>query len=325
LLFTYFFWKTRYAGWEQCEYVGTSLDLDATLQEHLEVHGSVRVAHIRALSFLIPSQGAMDEVADEWRNEIKAVGGRILSSFDKEAYVLQALEDAIPYDDEDDDEDEDDEEFMAMRAEALSMARGAQSGGGSGGGGGGETSKQPAAVVLSPFDSKQKPATTDGGGDDVALIFNKENVDKVLDEVRPYLISDGGNVSVDRVDVATKNVYLKLEGACGSCPSSTVTMQMGIERVLKEKFDGLGEVVRVEAEGEGKPTELTYAAVAAEVDRIKPAIIAMGGVVNIVSVDRSGVVELRYRGAKKVRQGVEMAIMDLEFVKEVMFMSEEED
>jgi NFU1 iron-sulfur cluster scaffold homolog, mitochondrial len=304
--------------------VGTSLDLDATLQEHLEVHGSDRVAHIRALSFLIPSQGAMDEVAEEWRNEIKTVGGRILSSFDKEAYVLQALEDAITYDDEDEDEDEDDEEFMAMRAEALSMARAAQSGGGSGGGGG-ESSNQPAAVVVSPFDSKQQPASTDGGGDEAALIFNKENVDKVLDEVRPYLISDGGNVSVERVDVATKNVYLKLEGACGSCPSSTVTMQMGIERVLKEKFDGLGEVVRVDAEGEGKPTELTYAAVATEVDRIKPAIIAMGGVVNIVSVDRSGMVELRYRGAKKVRQGVEMAIMDLEFVKEVKFSSEEDD
>ncbi|XP_057472703.1 nifU-like protein 1, chloroplastic [Actinidia eriantha] len=51
-------------------------------------------------------------------------------------------------------------------------------------------------------------------------------VDTVLEDVRPYLIADGGNVDVVSVD----------DGACGSCPSSTTTMKMGIERVLKEKF-----------------------------------------------------------------------------------------
>ena len=42
-------------------------------------------------------------------------------------------------------------------------------------------------------------------------------MDKVLDEVRPYLIADGGNVAIDRVNEETKNVYLVLEGACGEC------------------------------------------------------------------------------------------------------------
>lgn len=54
-----------------------------------------------------------------------------------------------------------------------------------------------------------------------------------------------------------KNVYLVLEGACGSCASSTVTMKMGIERVLREKFgDVLGEVVQVDSAtrgGGGRP------------------------------------------------------------------------
>ncbi|EED92106.1 predicted protein, partial [Thalassiosira pseudonana CCMP1335] len=69
--------------------------------------------------------------------------------------------------------------------------------------------------------------------------------------VRPYLISDGGNVSVQNVDAGTGNVYLLLEGACGSCASSTVTMKMGIERVLKEKFeDKLGEVIQVDPDDE---------------------------------------------------------------------------
>ncbi|EOD21094.1 hypothetical protein EMIHUDRAFT_60252, partial [Emiliania huxleyi CCMP1516] len=54
------------------------------------------------------------------------------------------------------------------------------------------------------------------------------------EQVRPYLVADGGNVAVVSVDAAMRNVYLRLEGACGSCPSSTVTMKMGIERVLRE-------------------------------------------------------------------------------------------
>lgn len=57
----------------------------------------------------------------------------------------------------------------------------------------------------------------------VGIEFTKENVDKVLDEVRPYLIADGGNVEVISVDEFTRSVSLSLQGACGSCPSSTVS------------------------------------------------------------------------------------------------------
>ena len=124
----------------------------------------------------------------------------------------------------------------------------------------------------------------------------------------------------DREDEENKNVYLKLEGACGSCPSSTVTMKMGIERVLKENFADLGEVIQVEdGDGEEKATELTWQAVENEVNRIKPAIIAMGGVVRIINVDPIGVVELEFRGANKVRQGLELAILDIDFVNHVKF------
>lgn len=55
-------------------------------------------------------------------------------------------------------------------------------------------------------------------------------VDRALDEVRPYLIADGGNVEV--VDVEDGIVKLRLQGACGTCASSTATMKMGIERSL---------------------------------------------------------------------------------------------
>nr|DAD38356.1 TPA_asm: hypothetical protein HUJ06_008997 [Nelumbo nucifera] len=71
-----------------------------------------------------------------------------------------------------------------------------------------------------------------------------QNVDLVLEDVRPYLISDGGNVDV--VSVEDGVISLKLQGACGNCPSSTTTMKMGIERVLKEKFgDAIKDIRQV--------------------------------------------------------------------------------
>ena len=56
------------------------------------------------------------------------------------------------------------------------------------------------------------------------LDLNWDNVDIVLDEMRPYLISDGGNVVISEIDGPV--VKLELQGACGSCPSSTMTMKM---------------------------------------------------------------------------------------------------
>ena len=51
------------------------------------------------------------------------------------------------------------------------------------------------------------------------LSLTNENVEKVLDELRPFLISDGGNVEIAEIDGPI--VKVRLQGACGSCPSST--------------------------------------------------------------------------------------------------------
>ncbi|NJN59986.1 MAG: NifU family protein [Leptolyngbyaceae cyanobacterium SL_5_9] len=67
-----------------------------------------------------------------------------------------------------------------------------------------------------------------------------ENVEKVLDELRPYLMSDGGNVELVELDGPI--VRLRLQGACGSCPSSTMTLKMGIERRLREFIPEIAEV-----------------------------------------------------------------------------------
>lgn len=76
----------------------------------------------------------------------------------------------------------------------------------------------------------------------VELPLTAENVESVLDEIRPYLIADGGNVALHEIDGNV--VKLKLQGACGSCPSSVTTMKLGIERRLMEKIP---EVVAVES------------------------------------------------------------------------------
>ena len=75
------------------------------------------------------------------------------------------------------------------------------------------------------------------------LELTSENVEKVLDELRPYLMADGGNVELVELDGPV--VKLRLNGACGSCPSSTYTLKMGIERKLRMTIPDIIEVEQV--------------------------------------------------------------------------------
>nr|GEW24499.1 NifU-like protein 1, chloroplastic [Tanacetum cinerariifolium] len=135
--------------------------------------------------------------------------------------------------------------------------------------------------------------------------LNPENVDKVLDDVRPYLIADGGNVDV--VGVQNGVVSLKLQGACGTCPSSTTTMKMGIERVLKEKFgDAVKDIVQVYDE---QPAETTVEAVNGHLDILRPAITNFGGSVEVLSV-QGGECIVKYTGPESIGSGVKAAIKE---------------
>jgi Fe-S cluster biogenesis protein NfuA len=71
-----------------------------------------------------------------------------------------------------------------------------------------------------------------------------EEVKKVLEMIRPALQADGGDVELVEVG-ADGIVKVRLVGACGHCPMSTMTLKMGIERTLKEKVPGVTEVVSV--------------------------------------------------------------------------------
>ncbi len=72
----------------------------------------------------------------------------------------------------------------------------------------------------------------------------REKVEQALAKVRPALQADGGDVEL--VDVTDDGVVkLKLMGACGHCPMSTLTLKMGIERALKQQIPEIKEVVAV--------------------------------------------------------------------------------
>jgi Fe-S cluster biogenesis protein NfuA len=73
----------------------------------------------------------------------------------------------------------------------------------------------------------------------------KEKVQEILDKVRPSLQADGGDVEL--VEITDDGVVrLRLQGACGSCPMSTMTLKMGIERALKNEIPEVKEVERVD-------------------------------------------------------------------------------
>ena len=75
-------------------------------------------------------------------------------------------------------------------------------------------------------------------------MLNRENVQKIMDEkIRPGLAMDGGDIEL--VDVKDNKVFVKLTGACGTCPMSMMTLKMGVERVLKSEFAELEEIVNM--------------------------------------------------------------------------------
>jgi Fe-S cluster biogenesis protein NfuA len=71
----------------------------------------------------------------------------------------------------------------------------------------------------------------------------REDIQTVLNRIRPALQADGGDVEL--IDVTDGVVSVRLTGACGGCPMATMTLKQGIERVLREQLPDVKEVVSV--------------------------------------------------------------------------------
>lgn len=70
----------------------------------------------------------------------------------------------------------------------------------------------------------------------------RAGVEEAIDAIRPALQMDGGDVTLIGVDEETGKVEIELIGACVGCPASTMTLKAGIERILKDRVDGITEV-----------------------------------------------------------------------------------
>ncbi|KAL8143188.1 hypothetical protein V2J09_016220 [Rumex salicifolius] len=136
------------------------------------------------------------------------------------------------------------------------------------------------------------------------LPLTAENVEKVLDEVRPYLISDGGNVALHEIDANI--VRVKLQGACGSCPSSVTTMKLGIERRLMEKIP---EIVAVEAIADEEiGLELNEENIEKVLEEIRPYLVGpAGGSLELVTIEEP-IVKVRITGPAASVMTVRVAV-----------------
>merc|ERR1712039_753910 len=149
-------------------------------------------------------------------------------------------------------------------------------------------------------------ASDSGGPLQGPLPLTLENVDLVLDEMRPYLLADGGNVAVR--DVEGGIVKLELQGACGSCASSAMTMQMGLEKGLREKIPEIIEVMQVSPEG----PELSEEGIEEVLEQIRPFLKVSGSTVDIYELNLENFqpsVVLEITGTGGTVKSVRMEIM----------------
>jgi Fe-S cluster biogenesis protein NfuA len=100
-----------------------------------------------------------------------------------------------------------------------------------------------AAAPPAPSPPSASPSASD---DTAGPPISFDRVQELLDEmVRPALQGDGGDITLIKVD--DRDIHVRLVGACSTCPSSIMTMKMGVEALLREEFPQMRELVQVEA------------------------------------------------------------------------------
>jgi Fe-S cluster biogenesis protein NfuA len=73
----------------------------------------------------------------------------------------------------------------------------------------------------------------------------RAHVEACIDVIRPALQADHGDIELVDVDADSGVVTVRLVGACGTCPVSTQTLKGGIERIMRDRVDGVTEVINI--------------------------------------------------------------------------------
>lgn len=177
-------------------------------------------------------------------------------------------------------------------------------------------------TIVSPFDNTadgESSSEDDSFGDDAVatatlpsdddeepLELTWENVDLVLEGMRPYLMQDGGNVVISEIDGPV--VRLELQGECGTCPSSTQTMKMGLERKLKERIPEIQEVVQAMPDS----PDLDEEQINIVLDSVRPFLQVAGGTIDVATITGEGglqpTVTLKMEGSAASLNSVKLEI-----------------
>ena len=75
--------------------------------------------------------------------------------------------------------------------------------------------------------------------------MDREKVQAVIEEIRPMLQADGGDIELIDVEPDDGVVKVRLKGACGGCPMAQMTLQMGVQRRLQQEIPEVKEVIAV--------------------------------------------------------------------------------
>lgn len=78
------------------------------------------------------------------------------------------------------------------------------------------------------------------------MIRMRSQVEETIEVIRPALQADGGDIVLRDVNEETGVVSVTLVGACSTCPASTQTLKAGIERIMRDRIDGITEVVNID-------------------------------------------------------------------------------
>src|SRR3954464_5084648 len=90
------------------------------------------------------------------------------------------------------------------------------------------------------------PVSMTGGPERKSVGIMRAQVEETIEVIRPALQADGGDIVLRDVDEETGIVSVTLVGACGTCPVSTSTLKAGIERIMRDRIDGVTEVVNID-------------------------------------------------------------------------------
>lgn len=192
-------------------YVGTSMSMASDIGRLSKKLGSEIVNTLRIQTFPNPKPDAIDAYRFELIRQLSPSGNLDnYEMWDDKPIIQGSISETVLIADRADEKEKNSRERLADAVD-------------------GDSTKTVSDFVESPFIEDAFDAYIIGPNMSAGMEFTLENVDKVLDEVRPYLIADGGNVEVVSVDEFTRSVSLTLQGACGSCPSSTVRDKILVE------------------------------------------------------------------------------------------------